>query len=277
MLNSVHPNMKFTMEEEHSNRLSFLDLSILRKDSKFISSINHKDTWTASIYHFPASARFNRKRICTKSIHQGISSMLSRETIQQVLGLLQTILKENEYRNSFIKRCSKNEISASKTVSACKKNVYICLPFKGDIVSTQIKHRLEAAIGKTYYAGNLLITYDTMRLLKESNVDKKSLHVTSNCIYQFSCICGSTYIGRTERILTTRISEHPPKNLILNRSKLPTSALGRHILYSGPVVDRNLSFKIIARMKNPQSIRFAEASAIRGIKPDLCVQKELIN
>ena len=53
-----------------------------------------------------------------------------------------------------------------------KKNVYICLPFKGDIVSTQIKHRLGVAIGKTYYAANLIITYDTKRLLKESNVDK---------------------------------------------------------------------------------------------------------
>ena len=145
-------------------------------------------------------------------------------------------------------RHSKNEISASKPVSACKKNVYICLPFKGNIVSTQIKHPLEAAIRKTYYAANLIITYDTKRLLKEFKVDKKSLHVTSNCIYLFSCICGSTYIGRTERILFTRISEHLPKNLILDGSKLPKSAIGRHILDSGHVVDRNRSFKIIARV-----------------------------
>ena len=179
--------------------------------------------------------------------------LCSQETIQQEVELLETIPKENGYPNSFIKRYSQNEILASKTASACKKNVYICLPFKWDVVSTQIEHRLGAAIGKTYYAANSILTYDTKRLLKESNVDKKSLHVTSNCIYLFSCICGSTCIGRTERILSTRISEHPPKNLTLNGSKLPTSVIGRHILDSGHV-DRNLSFKVIARVKNFQSI-----------------------
>ena len=92
----------------------------------------------------------------------------------------------------------------------------------------------------------------------------------------FMYIRGSTYIRRTERILSTRIFEHLPKNLILNGSKLPTSAIGRHILDSGHVVDRNQSFKIIARMKNSQLLRFAEASAIRRIKPDLCVQKEFV-
>ena len=60
------------------------------------------------------------------------------------------------------------------------------------------------------------------------------------------------------------------------QSKLPTSAIGRHILNSGHVVDRNQSFKIIDQMKNPQLLRFAEASAIRIIKPDLCVQKEFV-
>ena len=139
------------------------------------------------------------------------TNFCSQETIQQEVELLETILKENGYPNNFIERYSKNKISASKTVSACKKSVYICLPFKGDIVCTQIKHRLGAAIGKIYYAANLIITYDTKGLLKESNVDKKSLHVTSNCIYQFSCICGSTYIGRTELVLSTRTFRAPTK------------------------------------------------------------------
>ena len=97
---------------------------------------------------------------------------------------------------------------------------------------------------------------------------KKSLHVTSNCIYLFSCICDSTYIGRTERISSTRILEHLPKNLILNGSKLLTSAIGRHILDSEHV-DRNQSLEIIARMKNLRLLRFAEALAIRT----LCIKK----
>ena len=57
-----------------------------------------------------------------------------------------------------------------------------------------------------------------------------------------------------------------PKNVTLNRSKLPVSAIGRRILDSGHVVDRDQSFKVIARVKNTQLLRFAKASAIRRIK-----------
>ena len=39
-------SLKFTMEEEHFNSLRFLNVSTLRGDSKFISSINHEDTST---------------------------------------------------------------------------------------------------------------------------------------------------------------------------------------------------------------------------------------
>ena len=91
--------------------------------------------------------------------------------------------------------------------------------------------------------------HDIKKLLKESNIDKKSLHVASDCIYLFSSICDSTYIGRTKRILSTRISAHLPNNLILNASKLPTSAIGREILDSGKVVDKNKLFNVIGRVK----------------------------
>ena len=152
----------------------------------------------------------------------------------------------------------------------------ICLPFKGDVLSTQIKQRLGAAIRRTYFAAELLVTHNCRSLLRESNVDKKSADVTSNCIYQFTCTCGSRYVGRTERILSTRISEHVPTNLTLNGPKLPSSAIGRHIIDSGHVIDKTKAFKVITRARNAQLLRFAEASAIRRIKPDLCVQKDFV-
>ena len=141
---------------------------------------------------------------------------------------METILKENGYQNSFIKRYSKNEILAP-TLSACKKRRH---SFYSNQTSTIML--------QTLYSPTIV------RGCSKNPTWIEKPHVTSNCIYLFSCICSSTYIGRTERILSTRISEHLPKNLILNRSKLPTSAIGRHILDSGHVVDRNQSFKVIA-------------------------------
>ena len=144
----------------------------------------------------------------------------------------------------------------------------ICLPFKGDVLSTQIKQRLGAAIRRTYFAAELLVTHNCRSLLRESNVDKKSADVTSNCIYQFTCTCGS----RTDFVY----SEHVPTNLTLNGPKLPSSAIGRHIIDSGHVIDKTKAFKVITRARKVQLLRFAEASAIRRIKPDLCVQKTLL-
>ena len=80
-------------------------------------------------------------------------------------------------------------------------------------------------------------------------------------------------MGRTERNLSTRISESLPKDLLLNGSKLPSSSKGKHILDYGYAVDRAQSFGIFAKLRTPQIHRFVEASAICRIKPDLCVHK----
>ena len=46
LFNSIHPNIKFTMEQENCKQLHFLHLNILQKDDTFIRSIHHKNTWT---------------------------------------------------------------------------------------------------------------------------------------------------------------------------------------------------------------------------------------
>ena len=130
--------------------------------------------------------------------------------------------------------------------------------------------RLGAAIRRTYFAAELLVTHNCRSLLRESNVDKKSADVTFNCIYQFTCTCGSRYVGRTERILSTRIAKHVPTNVTLNGPKLPSSPIGRHIIDSGHVIE------VINRARNAQLLRFAESSAIRRIEQDLCVQKDFV-
>ena len=45
-LNSEHPNIKFTCENEAENQLNFLDVSVHRKDYKFETSVYRKPTFT---------------------------------------------------------------------------------------------------------------------------------------------------------------------------------------------------------------------------------------
>ena len=45
-LNSKHPNIKFTMDAEKDGKISFLDVSVSRKNDTFTTSVFRKDTFS---------------------------------------------------------------------------------------------------------------------------------------------------------------------------------------------------------------------------------------
>ena len=159
--------------------------------------------------------------------------------------------------------------------SVQKKQVYLHLPYKGD-VHILIRRRLKQAVDRAYPMANLRIIYSTERLMLPMLPDKIPTHAKSCCVYQFKCTCGCKYIGRTERNLLTRIKEHIPKSLRLAGGKLPKSSIARHLIDSGHHVDPSTSFKVINCQRNGLLLRFAESAAIRKWKPSLCTQKEMV-
>ena len=50
-LNSCHVNMPFTIETEQNNKISFLDVNIIRKRVKFIKSVYRKLTFSGVYTH----------------------------------------------------------------------------------------------------------------------------------------------------------------------------------------------------------------------------------
>ena len=46
LLNSQHPNIKFTSEEESNNRLAFLDVQVVKINSRLHTTIYRKPTFT---------------------------------------------------------------------------------------------------------------------------------------------------------------------------------------------------------------------------------------
>ena len=51
-MNSHHPNIKFTCEEENDNKISFLDISVTQTENKFTTSIFHKKTFSGVYLNF---------------------------------------------------------------------------------------------------------------------------------------------------------------------------------------------------------------------------------
>ena len=51
-LNSCHINMSFSMETEKKNKLSFLDVEIIREQDKFTTTIDRKPTFSGAYSNF---------------------------------------------------------------------------------------------------------------------------------------------------------------------------------------------------------------------------------
>ena len=89
-----------------------------------------------------------------------------------------------------------------------KKNVYLSLPFQGDIKDEILTKRLTHAVRNTIYAGTVRLHFTSSLLLRLGLRDKMSDFAASFCVYCFTCSCGACYIGRSTRRSSKRIREH---------------------------------------------------------------------
>ena len=167
---------------------------------------------------------------------------------------------------------------------AAKKDVFIKLPYMGDHSSLLTTQRLKAAVKKTFYAANIRIIENTTLIYLSKPLEHTKNDVTSHCIYQFECTCGHTYIGRTNRSLQIRASEHIPKWLqkqiasaepINGENRRPSSSIAKHIEI-GHKIDVYTSSKPIYKTCVGRILKYVEALAIRKFKPPLCVQKQFV-
>ena len=196
----------------------------------------------------------------------------------------------NGYPPAFIAKHSK-VTSRKETVSeASRKPIYIRLPFEGDDVSDLFEKRLRGAVSRVYNAAKPIVLYTTSRIPCPPVKMPVPLFAHNNVIYHFMCSCASAYVGRTERHLHSRLSEHVPKWVtkklgqptacgaepsVTRTHQTPASAIARHMLDSGHSVNIHSAVNVLFQSANRRILRFAEAIAISRLKPELCVQKKL--
>ena len=130
---------------------------------------------------------------------------------------------------------------------------------------------------RTFNAGKFKLMFDPKRALCQFCADQPSTHTIFNRIYQFTCICNSRYVGRTERRMVTGISEHVQTTPSLTGPSLPPSSIAKHTFDNGHAAGVTDRHKIIYHQKNRRVLRFAEASAIRRLKSELSKQIEMVS
>ena len=207
------------------------------------------------------------------------------DTLPDEFDLLRSTLVDNGYPRNFIDKHSAPRLPQPATFGPEKKVSYLFLPFCGDPFTTELQRRIRKATALAFPAAEPRIVWTTSRIPVRPLKDSSPFLDASNVIYEFTCGCGSSYLGRTERRLSKRISEHFPKWLLEGQktgprsTRPPSSAIARHALQCARF-DRTRPpgdfFSIRARSRHPRLLPQLESTFILALKPVLCVQKEFV-
>ena len=285
LFNRCHGSIKFTMERESNDSLPFLDILLIKRtDGSIKRRLYRKPTWNGQYLHFQSSVPLQFKRNLVYCLANRVRKICSHDVLEDELMIVKNTLKLNGYPDQFIKAHMKEKVPKQNVSSVPKKVLYLHLPFRGNTILEIIKSRLERTIRHSYPAGVIRIVSRTQRLIPSCGKDKLTRQSKSMCIYNFTCICGARYIGRTTRQLSKRIKEHHPAALSKGTVKSINSSILQHLVDSCHQVDPNQAFNIMYQIPPnlPKYVRtkllfIAESIAIKIHKPDLCKQKQLIN
>ena len=147
------------------------------------------------------------------------------------------------------------------------------IPFKGDLVSNQVKTKVKAALNRTYFAAALKVTFNIKTLPTPPIKERLPKMSSSNIIYLYTCsTCRSTYCGRTTRLLSIRAREHFNLNACLNSKGEFKSALAQHLVETGHACNFETDFMVVKRAKHSFQLNTLEAAAIHKLRPSLCKQ-----
>ena len=285
-LNSLHPNLKFTWEEEANHSLPFLDVRVTRKPTGELStSVYRKPTWSGLYLHFHSFVPIQYKRNLVRNLFDRSRRICTKDTFPSEFQFLIKTLEANGYPHSFISKHNQPTTPAEPQFGPEKKPVFLKLPFMGDNEPLLLKRRLRHYTGAVYPAARPFVVFNTTPVWFVSLKDRIPAIGKSKVIYEFKCGCGSSYIGRTDRCLSTRVTEHLPKWLMQGgtarpRSRsAPSSAVTRHAMACqlfDSCSPRDAFFKVVAQARNGVHLRYLEAVYISSRQPPLCNQKEFV-
>ena len=237
-LNTIHPNIKFTLEIETNNSLPFLDLKLTKLNKQLHFSIYRKPTTTKHVIPFDSISPLSHKLAAFRSLFYRLLNIpLNQTTYQQELATIFSIAQTNKFPfdtiNNLYQRMKKRHITSSLTNLSPTKNTptkYFSIPYIPNI-SEQLSYYFKTLCPE------IRITFSTSNNKLKSAIcmiKDKLDPLKTHGIYRLNCPCGKFYIGRTIRNFTVRSKEHIAQTRNhLNRGTHITSAFSNHLVDSG--------------------------------------------
>ena len=278
-LNSLHPNLKFTMELGNSS-LAFLDtfISLPTDDNgTFSSQVFRKATHTGLILNFESICPHKWKvGLIQCLIHRAYCISSSWKTFSDEIEILRNMFIKNGYPEhifwSCVKRFTNNKFS-SKPISTVKEDrieAMFSIPYIG-LPSVIFGRKVRESFRKLYGI-DIKVIYTSFKVKNYFSLKCHTpLPLLAKVVYKFQCLhdVDKVYIGKTRRHLATRVKEHGHST--------SSSAIRDH-LSSCPTCQSEYSsssFRVIDTARNDFEVTIKEALHIKNSKPAL--NRQLFN
>lgn len=283
VLNNLHPALQFTVERENDGRLPFMDVLVQRTEGHLLRSVYRKPTFTGLYTRWDSFAPTQQKISLLKSLVSRAKKICSESTLSEELAKLKVIFADNGYPTHIIDRIIKQLTSSKVMLQQVSddemKPVFIKLPWIGSS-STAFGIEIRQAIVKGFRQAQPRVIFTTTKAFSGRAKDVLPATHQSSVIYEFTCSCELTYVGKTTQCLAERMKQHLPEKLFgsppeLRKTKAD-SAITRHVKDSTKCRSQQLlsNFKVIARARHQQHLDVLEALHIRSRSPKLCQQKD---
>ena len=216
-LNSLHNNIKFTMETECPfGRIPFLDLYITKDNfnEKLSIQVYRKPTHSGVYSHFTSFLPERMKRQALITLLERAYKICSEELLHREFDNLKRLFMSNGYSenyilhtiNEFLKRkCTEKTVYFGPE----KYKIYISLPYIGE-ASAKIRGNIVSCLSRMKCGSLRLVYIDKFSRLGDwfSYKDKQPPHLVSGVIYKIQCVCKYFYVGETAVCMSTRFGQH---------------------------------------------------------------------
>ena len=276
-INTCHPNIKFTMDLEKDNKISFLDVDLCKTVEGFNTGVFRKPTFTGLGLNFLSYCPLNFKtNSCKTLLCRAYSVCSSWIKFHEEVCFLEKYFSKNGYPSHVFQKMVKiflDNIFSPKVIehTVPKKLIYISLPYMGHL-SKVIKKELIQLLENNYSYAKFHFIFKNPLTISSLFKFKDSLPelMRSSVIYQFSCPkCNlGNYVGCTNRLLKVRIDSHRGVSYRTGSklTKPEFSSVRNHCCQCKHKVEYT-DFKILGQAQNRSCLFLLESLLIKQLKP----------
>jgi len=274
-LNRQHPNIRFTIEHEEHDKLPFLDTCVIRRASRYVTTVYRKATFTGVYLNWTSLTARRYKISLIRCLAERIWRICCDENDRRLqLERLKTILARNEFPPEVVERtlasfietkakAASTTATAEKVAQEEKTTRFLKLPYVNRKCE-DFAHRLKSTVENFFPQVDFNVAFQAPHTIgklfpfKDKIID---LEERSLVVYSLKCeTCQAEYIGKTERVLYHRLREH---------QKLKSSACMQHVADNPNHSFDYKKVEIVDTADTDMKLRIKELLHILSRRPEL--------